>query len=353
MKFSIITICYNPGPVVRSAVESVLGQSYPNIEYIIVDGGSTDGTLEWLKDIIDQEAKMSLVSEPDEGLYDALNKGVRLATGDVVGFVHADDYLAHRDVIQHVADRMIETGSEAVYGDLVYVAARRESGGRKVGESKIDESKVEKSNVEESLRGRDAEKSRSLDVQKSGSPEVGKLGIRSGEEVRQEDNRQQRTEDRQQGADNEVSTTDHSLFTIQNSPFNRRASIVRHWRSGDYDRKKLTWGWMPPHPTLYLNREVYQRAILANGEYFDTSFSCAADYDFMMRVFSKHNVQPVYLPEVLVKMRVGGVSNRSLKHILRKSAEDWRAIRRNKIGHLHTLVWKNLSKISQFLRKSQ
>jgi len=278
VKFSIITICYNPGPVVCSAIESVLSQSYPNIEYIIVDGGSTDGTVELLEEIKGHEtASITIVTEPDEGLYDALNKGVRLATGDVIGFVHADDFLAHKDVLQHVAERMAESGAEAVYGDLQYVA------------------------------------------EKSGSPEVLKSGSLKG------------------------GNGNHSQFAIHNPQ-----SVIRHWRSGQYDRKKLAWGWMPPHPTLYLKRDVYQRAILANGEYFDTSFTCAADYDFMMRVFSTHGVSPAYLPEVMVKMRVGGISNRSLKHILRKSAEDWRAIRRNHIGHVHTLVWKNLCKLSQF-----
>ena len=302
MTISIITICYNPGSVIRSAVESVLGQSYSNVEYIIVDGGSTDGTVELLAEIKEhQTSSMTIVSEPDNGLYDALNKGVRLATGDVIGFVHADDFLAHPDVLQHVADRMEESSAEAVYGDLQYVAERLES-------------KVEKSKVGESDN----------EVSTPSEPSVSSV------------------------VNHEVSSKDHSKFSIQNSPFNRSFAIVRHWQSGQYSRKKLRWGWMPPHPTLYLKRDVYDRAILDNGEFFDTSFSCAADYDFMMRVLSTLDVRPVYLPEVMVKMRVGGVSNRSLKHILRKSAEDWRAIRRNKIGHVHTLAWKNLSKVIQF-----
>ncbi|MDB4408947.1 glycosyltransferase [Akkermansiaceae bacterium] len=281
MKISIITICFNPGPVVRSAVESVLSQSHDKVEYIIVDGGSSDGTVEWLETVKQQSPQIKVVSEPDQGLYDALNKGVRLATGDVTGFVHADDFLAHPDVLKRVAEKFENSGVEAVYGDLQYVA----------------------------------EKSGSLEVEKSGSLKDG--------------------------------NGSHSPSAISYP-----SSVIRHWRSGEYDRKKLKWGWMPPHPTLYLKRDVYERAILDNGEYFDTSFTCAADYDFMMRVLSTLNVKPVYLPEVMVKMRVGGVSNRSLKHILRKSTEDWQAIRRNKIGHIHTLVWKNLSKLGQFLPRS-
>ena len=304
MKFSIITICYNPGPVIQSAVESVLAQSYKDVEYLIVDGGSTDGTVEWLAGVVESEPVMRMVSEPDDGLYDALNKGVRLATGDVIGFVHADDFLAHEEVLKHVAEKMTESGADAVYGDLQYVAERRE------GRVKSQES-------------------------------------------------------REESAEEDTSAVRHPSF-----------AIIRHWRSGEYDRRKLKWGWMPPHPTFYLKRDVYHRAALDNGEYFDTSFSCAADYDLMMRVLGGESgsrevgksgsrrlphfktssaaalsVVPVYLPEVMVKMRVGGVSNRSVKHILQKSKEDWRAIRRNHIGHVHTLVWKNLSKVGQFLRK--
>lgn len=280
MKFSIITICFNPGQLIRSAVESVLGQSYGDVEYLIVDGASTDGSLDYLRQVNEQDARVTLVSEPDNGLYDALNKGVRMATGDVIGFVHADDFLAHADVLKHLEEKFENSAIEAVYGDLQYVAQQRD-------------------------------------------------------------------------ASHEISSKANSTFTIQNSPFNRGTKIVRHWASGAYSRNKLAWGWMPPHPTLYLRKTVYERAVLASGEYFDTSFSCAADYDFMMRVLSQFNVTPDYLPEVMVKMRVGGVSNRSIKHILRKSAEDWRVIRRNKIGHVHTLIWKNLSKVSQFIRKAK
>lgn len=257
MKFSIITICYNPGPVLRSALESVLGQSYDGVEYLVVDGGSTDGTVEMLATLADTLPKIRFVSEPDDGLYDALNKGVAMATGDVIGFVHADDFLAHPDVLKNIAAKFEESGADAVYGDLQYVAQK---------ESSEDDFKV-----------------------------------------------------------------------------------IRHWVSGEYDRKNLKWGWMPPHPSLYLKRSVYQQAKMDNGEYFNTGFSCAADYDFMMRLLSKLDIAPVYHPEVLVKMRVGGVSNRSLKHILTKSLEDWHAIRCNRIGHAHTLVWKNLRKLKQFL----
>ncbi|MCH6257392.1 glycosyltransferase [Puniceicoccaceae bacterium K14] len=306
MKISIITICYQPGLVILSAIESVLGQSYDDVEYIIVDGGSKDGSVECIiRRLASSESgeavlpniealslnldvggkTIRLVSEKDNGLYDALNKGILLATGDVIGFVHADDFLAHENVLKNVAECFFKNDTEGVYGDLQYV---RDCG----------------------LPTKDTEP-----------------------------HKEEQSGDRQ-------SIEDDGQPTFEKSNF----SVVRHWESGSYRREKLKWGWMPPHPSLYLKREVYERAELENGEFFDTSFTCAADYDFMMRILSQLDVIPEYVPEVLIKMRVGGVSNRSVKHMLRKSAEDWRAIRRNRIGHIHTLAWKNLQKIGQFFR---
>lgn len=294
MKLSIITICYNPGPVIRSAIQSVLEQTYADVEYIVVDGASTDGTVEWLSDLKLKTQNLKLVSERDAGLYDALNKGVRMASGDVIGFVHADDFLAYPDALLDIAQTFEETGADAVYGDLQYVAPC---------------TGAEQKNKEQGIS----------------TVEV-KAGLGDSHKKAQ---KAQKEDD---------AVTDPFL-------------VVRHWKSGVYDRRKLKRGWMPPHPTFYLKKSVYDQAVLENGEYFDTSFSCAADYDFMMRVLSKYGVEPVYLPDVLVKMRTGGVSNRSLKHIIRKSWEDWRVIRRNRIGHLHTLFWKNFGKLGQFIVK--
>jgi glycosyltransferase len=248
VKFSVITICRNAENTIGPAVQSVVSQSFSQVEYLIIDGASTDGTLQKIAEVAGPDVQV--ISEPDRGLYDALNKGVRMATGDVIGFVHADDVLAHADVLAHVAEKFETSGADGVYGDLQYVTAD--------------------------------------------------------------------------------------------------GAVLRHWKSGACDRRKLKWGWMPPHPALYLKRSVYERAVLENGDCFDTSFRCAADYDFMMRVIVGHGVEPAYLPEVLVKMRIGGVSNRSLKHIAQKSLEDWRIIRRHRLGHLHTLAGKNLGKLHQF-----
>lgn len=122
--------------------------------------------------------------------------------------------------------------------------------------------------------------------------------------------------------------------------------VVRHWRSGRFTHSRLRRGWMPPHPTLYLRREVFE-------EYgvYDTDFSIAADYDAILRYLAIGKIKLAYIPEVLVKMRLGGESNRSLERIIKKSCEDYRAIRKNQVGGLGTLASKNLSKIKQFIIK--
>ena len=119
--------------------------------------------------------------------------------------------------------------------------------------------------------------------------------------------------------------------------------IIRLWRAGEYHPSNLARGWMPPHPTLFLRRRVIERW----GGY-DTRYRISADYDSILRYFGKGLIRTVYIPRVLVKMRLGGESNRSLGRILRKSKEDYLALHRNGIGGLSVLLWKNLSKVGQF-----
>jgi glycosyltransferase involved in cell wall biosynthesis len=248
MKISVITATWNCVETVGDCLASVAGQSYPDLEHILIDGGSRDGTLEVLQAHCDRLAV--LVSEPDGGIYDALNKGIARATGEVVGLLHADDVYADGDVLARVAAAFADPAVEAVYGDLVYVA--REDTGR----------------------------------------------------------------------------------------------VIRYWRSGAFRPARLRRGWMPPHPTLYLRRALYARFGV-----FDTRYRIAADYDLMLRMLTQMSGRVLYLPEVLVRMRVGGVSNRSLGKILQKSLEDYRALRANRVGGLGALAWKNLSKLPQFFRR--
>lgn len=246
MKISVITAAYKSKATVGEAIASVAAQTYPDVEHLVVEGNSDDGTF----DAIERAGhdRMRLISEPDDGIYDALNKGVRNATGDVVGFIHSDDFLANDGVLSRIASAFEDPAVEAVFSDLVYV-------------SQADTSRV-----------------------------------------------------------------------------------IRHWSTGAFHPRRLKYGWMPAHPTLYLRREVYERF----GDY-DINFGISADYDFVLRYFSQATGKSVYIPEVLYKMRVGGVSNRNWAKIRQKMKEDMLAIRRNRVGGLYTLAFKNLSKVGQFL----
>ncbi len=248
VRISVVTAVYNNVATIGAAIESALSQRHPAVEIIVIDGGSTDGTL----DIISRyKSRLGvLVSEPDRGIYDALNKGVRLATGDVIGFLHSDDLFADRDALSRVAAAMSDPAVSACYGDLNYVS--------------------------------------------KAAPE----------------------------------------------------HVVRSWRSGLFAPGKLRFGWMPPHPTLYVRRQIYSRV----GE-FNCSYRIAADYDWMLR-FMGQSANMLYIPRVQVLMRTGGTSNRSFKNILRKSAEDFSALRSNGWGALAAsvaLVTKNVRKVGQFL----
>ncbi len=245
MKISVVTAVMNGRDTLPSALQSLMSQTHPDIEHVVQDGGSTDGTLDYIR--TDGHPAMALVSAPDTGIYDAINNGIRRASGDVIGLLHADDHLAGPDVLAAVASVMADPSVDGVYGDLQYVA---------------------------------------------------------------------RDDD---------------------------ARVIRHWKAGAFARSKLKRGWMPPHPTLYLRREVFARAGL-----YDTSYRISGDYDAMLRFLTSGQVRLAYIPQVMVRMKMGGVSNRSFAHMIRKSREDYRAIRHNKVGGIATLVGKNLSKITQF-----
>ena len=248
MKISVITAVYNNRGTVAQALDSALAQTHPDVELIVIDGGSSDGTLQVLQGYADRLAV--LVSEPDRGIYDALNKGIARAGGEVVGFLHSDDLFADEHVLARIAAAFADPAVDAAYGDLLYV--RKDAPDR----------------------------------------------------------------------------------------------VVRTWRAGAFTPGNLAHGWMPPHPTFYVRRSVYQRL----GGY-DTSYRIAADYDCVLRLLGKGGIRAAYIPEILVKMRVGGASNRSLKNILQKSREDYRALRVNGVGGLWALAWKNLSKLPQFLKR--
>ena len=250
VKISIVTATFNAEETLAQCLESFAAQRHADREQWVIDGASTDGTL----GIVAAHAGplSHVVSEPDGGIYDALNKGIARATGDVVGFLHADDLFAAPDTLERVAAAFEDPTVDAVYGDLTYVD-------------------------------------------------------------RADPNR-----------------------------------VIRYWQSGPFEPSQFRQGWMPPHPTFYARRSVYERL---GG--FDTRYRISADYDCLARFLFVARLRAVHVPHVLVKMRVGGVSNRSLRTMARKSAEDLEIMRRHGLGGVGTLLQKNLSKVGQFVKRQR
>jgi glycosyltransferase len=247
LKVSIITATYNSSKTILDTLKSLQDQTYPHVEHIIVDGLSTDNTLELIGST---NFNGSIHSGKDQGIYDAMNKGIGFAKGDIVGILNSDDFYADETVIEKVVALFNETNCDAVYGDLVYVDA--------------------------------------LDT----------------------------------------------------------SIIKRSWVSGDYKREYFLSGWMPPHPTFFVKRGLYEKYGL-----FNISLWGAADYELMLRFLFKHNAKAAYLPKVLVKMRTGGQSNHSIINRLRANLEDRKAWKLNDIKpRWYTLYLKPLRKLHQFLR---
>ncbi|MFC1868747.1 glycosyltransferase family 2 protein [Thermodesulfobacteriota bacterium] len=125
MKISIITVVYNNKDIIQDAMSSVLTQKYDDLEYIIVDGASTDGTIDVIKDVAEghPERSIKFISEKDAGIYDAMNKGIRLATGDIIGMLNSDDFYINNDVISRVVNEFVKKKVDTVFADLVYVRA--------------------------------------------------------------------------------------------------------------------------------------------------------------------------------------------------------------------------------------
>jgi glycosyltransferase involved in cell wall biosynthesis len=245
LKISLITVVYNAETTIGRCIESVISQNFKNIQYIVIDGSSTDGTNEIINryhDHIDV-----LRSEPDAGIYDAMNKGIGLANGDIIGILNADDYFAENDVLDAIATAFIKQSSEIVYGDLDYVRPNGE--------------------------------------------------------------------------------------------------IIRRWRSKKYTHGMFKWGWMPPHPTFYCKRDLFKKF----GDY-RSDYGTAADYELMLRFMNVHEASSFYLAKVMVKMGIGGTSNKSLINRLKALINDARAMRNNNIPYpMLTLVCKPIRKLIQFI----
>lgn len=249
MKVSIITATYNSAATIVDTVRSLENQTYKDIEYIIIDGASRDNTLDVIRENCTRIS--ILVSEPDNGIYDALNKGIKLSTGDIVGFLHSDDLLAYPDAIKDLVAKISEENADCIYADLDYVSK---------------------------------------------------------------------------------SNTNH---------------IIRHWRSGSFNVNKLAHGWMPPHPTFYMKKNLYDKW----GQ-FDLSFKICSDYDSVIRYLKKDGIKVSYLPSVVVKMRVGGASNNSMGNLIKKLKEEFVILERNQFFWPAAMVLKRVSKVGQFFKNN-
>jgi glycosyltransferase len=211
MKISIITPTYNSESTIRDTINSIINQNYIDLEYIIIDGVSSDKTLEIIEEY-QSKIKIKLISEPDKGLYDAMNKGINLATGDIVGILNSDDFYNGSDVLTQVNQVFLDNNIDAVYADLQFV----------------DQRNIKK--------------------------------------------------------------------------------VVRTWISGRYKERKIANGWIVPHPTFFVKKEIYNK----HG-YFNLKFRIAADYEFLLRLIKLHKIKLYYIPKIIVNMRTGGVSGCSFK----------------------------------------
>ncbi|WP_289040661.1 glycosyltransferase family 2 protein [uncultured Zobellia sp.] len=246
MKISVITVCFNSIATLETTILSVKNQTYEDIEYIVVDGNSTDGSVEMIKKYDKVISKWS--SEPDKGLYDAMNKGVLMATGEVIALINSDDLFCDNRALEKVMQLFSERPNlKSVYADLYYVAQ------------------------------------------------------------------------------------------------NNTDKIVRKWKSGQ--QQSFQSGWHPAHPTFYAKKELYMQYGM-----FNLNFKLAADFELMLRFLEKHQISTYYLQEYLVKMRLGGATNQSLKNILEGNKECLRAFKTNrlKVNSLMYPLRRTIPKLLQF-----
>ena len=255
IKISILTPTLNCVDTLPDCLSSISNQTYKNIEHIILDGKSTDGTVEVIEEYLN-ESNTDIIfhCKLDKGIYDALNSGLKVVTGDVVGFLHSDDLYANNDVLSKIATVFEDHSICAVYGDLQLISRQ--------------------------------------DITK----------------------------------------------------------VIRHWVSKPFKFRYLKWGWMPPHPTLYVRRDWYSKI---NG--FDPTYLISADYLSILKLFGQREFRSIYLPMVFVKARLGGVSNKSFRNTILKLKEDWSALRIYGFGIVESsiaLIAKNITKLKQFKCKA-
>jgi glycosyltransferase involved in cell wall biosynthesis len=246
IRVSIITVSYNSAETIRETIDSVLSQHYGNVEYIIVDGNSTDGTQDIVRSYGDRISRF--ISEPDSGLYHAMNKGIDMATGEIVGILNSDDLYANSEIISDVVKTFETQVVDVVYGDLYYF--------------------------------------------RTGNPD----------------------------------------------------KPLRYYRGGEFSLRRVRYGLMPPHPTFFIRKTLYEKY----GK-FDLQFQLSADFDLILRLLGVHKAPFAYLPEAMVKMRIGGKSTSSLKRVLIMNREDLQSCKKNGVRtNIFKFYTKYITKIINF-----
>lgn len=243
-KISLITVCYNAENTITNCIESVIAQDFNAVEYIIIDGGSSDKTINIINNY--KHFITHLISEPDKGIYDAMNKGIKLASGNVIGMLNADDSFTDNAVLKEIAGVFEKRDVDVLYADLDYV--------------------------------------------------------------------------------------------------NADGKVVRKWRSGQYSRKSLNLGWMPPHPTFYCKRNLFDKF-----GFYSLDYGTAADYELMIRFLNFNKLNIFYLKKVIVRMKMGGKSNKSIISRVKGLFFDLKAMRANRILlPVFAIFIKPLRKVSQY-----
>ena len=248
MKVSIITVCYNSEKYISDSINSVINQSYHNIEHIVIDGSSTDNTIGILNSYKTRIAK--IISEPDKGIYDAMNKGIKHASGDIIGILNSDDLYIDNNVLSQVVEHFRRSSCDILFADLYY---------------------VNKDNTD---------------------------------------------------------------------------LILRKWVTKGFVPGSFKKGWHPPHPTFFVSKKVYDAYGL-----FDLQYKLAADFELMLRFLEKYHVKNFYFPKALVKMRIGGATNKSLKNIFNQNIECYRAFKNNGLPvSICYPLYRLVPKLAQFFK---
>ncbi len=253
MQVSLITCTNNSEKTIKSCCQSIYSQSYDNIEHIVIDKNSHDQTIAIVKQYQNKNTK--IYYQKGLGIYNALNEGMRLCNGNIVGILHSDDEFVDKDTISNIASKFIEKNLDILFSNVYY---------------------TEKKNTNNIIR-------------------------------------------------------------------DWKSNFIEGIQSNNFLNKKITNGWMPPHPSIFFKKDI-----LSKIGYFDENFKISSDYDFIIRLFKEKDVRIFFLNKYTIKMRIGGVSNKNINNILIKMSEDFKIMKKFKFSAIKTLLLKNLSKIKQF-----